>query len=357
MLKTHRCSSAMDGSLQRNNTKDMVSDMDRRDFFKATGAATLGVSFGSFAANAESAEQSNTRGAFSTYGNQVSIYTGAQVKPTRIFHITDTHMSMDDKRGEPYREFSKRMALAYRSNSHYLTGEKYSARESFTQTLALAKEEKADFLALTGDLFSFPSLAAVEWTLEKLEQTNIPYAYVAGNHDWHYEGMKGSAQQLRDTWISKHLSPMYQGNNPLYAAYNLNKIRFVCIDNSTYEVLPEQLEFFRAQVATKKPLVLLMHIPLYMPGRSMGFGCGNPHWGEKSDYNYKIERREKWRKGGHTQVTMDFHDEVFKASNLLSVMVGHVHAQSLDIKNGIPQIVSSYNATGYYADVRIETMS
>jgi len=27
------------------------------------------------------------------------------------------------------------------------------------------------------------------------------------------------------------------------------------------------------------PLVLLVHIPLYAPGKSISFGCGNPNWG------------------------------------------------------------------------------
>ncbi len=287
--------------------------------------------------------------------NRVDIYTPARVTPTKLFHITDTHVSMDDARGVPYQEFSKRMAAAYKSNSYFQSGESCSAEESFERTLTLAKKEKADFLALTGDIFSFPSEAAVEWVRKKLDETGIPFAYVAGNHDWHYEGMKGSSRELRDIWTSKHLAPMYQGNTPLYAAYDFNGIRFVCIDDSTYEILPEQLDFFREQAEMEFPLLLLMHIPLYMPGRSVGFGCGHPDWGEKSDHDFEVERREKWRKEGHTKVTMDFWKAVFTAPNLLAVLAGHTHQQSLDIKNGIPQLVSRENASGYYTVVNVKT--
>ena len=328
--------------------------MNRREFIGASALAASGVSFQAFA---DGEPPKIYRGTFSTNDNEVAVYTHAPVKPTRVFHITDTHLSIDDERGAPYREFSKRMAAAYKSNSHFQTGENYSTQESFERTLAVAKDKKADFIALTGDIFSFPSLAAVEWIMQQLEATGIPFAYVSGNHDWHYEGMKGSSQALRETWIDKHLMPLYQGNHPLNAAYDLNGVRFVCIDNSTYEILPEQLEYFRTQSQSDIPLVLLMHIPLYMPGRPMGFGCANPNWGEKSDRNFKVERREKWRKGGHTQVTMEFHDAVFDAPNLLMVLAGHTHHQSLDVKNGIPQIVSRHNACGYYADIRIQTIS
>ena len=332
--------------------------MNRREFLGASALASgLALGADAFALEPVGGNSKGHRGTFSIDNNRISIYTPKEIKTTRIFHITDTHLSIDDERGAPYTQYSGRMAAAYQQNMHFKTGENCTAPEAFEQSLAIAKDKGVDFLALTGDLFSFPSEAAVDWVLEKLNAVDIPYAFVAGNHDWHYEGMKGSSEELRDTWIKNHLLPMYQGNNPLYAAYDVNGIRFVCIDNSTYEILPEQLEFFREQRKAELPMILLIHIPLYMPGRPMGFGCGNPYWGEKSDRNFKIERREKWRKGGHTKTTFDFCQEVFEASNLLSILTGHIHKQSLDIMNGIPQFVSGHNATGYYGDVKVKTMS
>lgn len=329
--------------------------MKRRSFLYTTGLAGLGLALSSFETNAEQKKRENLRGTFSQNNNRVSIFTKAQVTPTRIFHITDTHLSIDDERGVKYQDYSKRMAGAYKSNKHFQSGELYSTKESFEQTLRVSTEQDVDFLLLTGDIFSFPSQAAIEWAIQMLDNTAIPWAYVAGNHDWHYEGMEGSSYQLRDTWTTKHLYPMYQGNHPLYASYDFNGIRFVCIDNSTYEILPEQLTFFEKQAELDIPIILLMHIPLYMPGRSIGYGCANPEWGEKSDKSYKIERRETWREGGHTKVTFDFHKQVFNAPNLLTVLAGHTHQPAIDVKNGIPQIVSGHNATGYYTDINIES--
>jgi hypothetical protein len=85
----------------------------------------------------------------------------------------------------------------------------------------------------------------------------------------------------------------------------------------------------------------------------LGYGCANPQWGEQSDKGFEIERREKWRKGGHTQTTFSFYDEVFKAPNLLAIFAGHTHRPALDIKNNIPQIVSGHNATGYYTEIEL----
>lgn len=330
--------------------------MKRRHFINTSVLSGLGLSLGACRGEDRVNAENELRGTFSLDGNRISIHTKAEVKETRIFHITDTHLALDDHRGEPFMAFSQRMAAAYTVNTHFQTGEDITTKESFTETLSLAKNEGADLIALTGDIFSFPSKAAVEWAFDMLVKTGIPFVYIAGNHDWHYEGMKGSSEALREEWTEKNLKPMYQGNHPLYASYDINGIRIVCIDNSTYEILPEQLEFFRKQLDTGLPLLLLMHIPLYVAGRSLGYGCGHPQWGAESDRGFEIERREKWREGGHTETTMTFRDEVFNCTNLLSVLSGHIHRPSVDVEGGVPQVVTVYNATGAYSDIKISSL-
>jgi predicted phosphodiesterase len=307
----------------------------------------------SVAATKKSKNNPEIRDVFSIDKNLVRIFTKAEMKPTRIFQITDTHLSLVDDRETPFKKYSERMGNAYKLNKHFETGEDITCVQSFEQTLQKAKEQKADFLALTGDIFSFPSEAAIEWIVQKLKETEIPFGYIAGNHDWHYEGMPGSSHQLRETWANERLKPTYQAKNYLFAVYDVNGVKMVFIDNSTYEIEPEQLEFFKQQTNSGIPMILYIHIPLFMPGRSMGYGCANPQWGEETDRGFEIERREKWRKGGHTPITFSFYDEVFNAPNLLAIFAGHTHRPALDVKNTIPQIVSGPNTTGYYTEINI----
>ncbi len=334
--------------------------MKRRSFFKktSTSLAGVGLTTSSFANTNNNNGSKNAAQVCVTIDEQdVFFYSDVINQSVRVVHIADTHLFTDDERGIPYQEFSHRMAKAYNQTTHFKTQVKTNPEEAFEQTLAFAKEVHADVITLVGDLFSFPSEAAIEWALSKLNDTGIPYIYTAGNHDWHYEGMEGSLDDLRDTWIEKRLLPLYQGNHPLMAAYDVKGIRFLAIDNSTYEINEEQLAFFTKQVASGMPLVLLVHIPMYAPGKKISFGCGNPNWGASTDRNFELERRPKWPETGHTQTTLDFHKNLFAAPNLLGIFAGHVHRNSIEMIKGKPQIVSDDNASGGYLDIHFLPMN
>ncbi|MCP4976820.1 MAG: metallophosphoesterase [Maribacter sp.] len=327
--------------------------MKRRSFLKGTTTAIagLGLTTSSYANTVKKKIKNPFKVCPTMDQQKVSFYAEAINRPIKVIHIADTHLFKDDDRGIPYQEYSDRMAKAYNQTTHFQTRIKTNPEDAFEQTLAFAKEVNADVITLIGDIFSFPSEAAIEWVLSKLKDTGIPYIYIAGNHDWHYEGMEGTLESLRDTWIEKRLLPLYQGNHPLMAAYDIKGIRFLAIDNSTYQINEEQLAFFTNQVASGMPLVLLVHIPMYAPGKKISFGCGNPNWGAATDQNFKLERRQKWPDGGHTQTTLNFHRKVFNAPNLLGIFAGHIHRNSIELIKGKPQIVTDDNASAGYLDI------
>ena len=327
--------------------------MNRRAFLKDTSVLAGGFGLTTLP-NIKEKNQLNESysPAFVTVDQQKVSFFSDQIKSKiKVIHIADTHLFMDDERGAPFQKYSSRMAKAYNETTHFKNRNKTNPNECFEKTLAFAKEKKADLIALVGDIFSFPSELAIEWVLSKLNDVGIPFVFVAGNHDWHYEGMKGSLESLGDIWIKKRLLPLYQGNNPLMAAYDVKGVRFLAIDNSTYEINEKQLTFFNNQAKTGLPLVLMVHIPMYAPGKNISYGCGNPNWGASSDRNYKLERRPKWPEKGHSQTTFDFYNLVFSTPNLLGIFTGHIHKSSIEITNGKPQIVSDDNASGGYLEI------
>ena len=333
--------------------------MKRRIFFGKTSSAIvgLGITSNSFANKTKKKIKQPIKVCTTINQEEISFFVETINESIRVVHIADTHLFKDDERGIPYQEFSNRMAKAYNQTVHFKTRLNTNPEEAFEQTLAFAKEVNADVITLIGDIFSFPSEAAIEWVLSKLKDTGIPYIYIAGNHDWHYEGLEGTLESLRDKWVEKRLLPLYQGNQPLMAAYDIKGIRFLAIDNSTYQINEEQLAFFEEQVSSGIPLVLLVHIPMYAPGKGINFGCGNPNWGAASDQNFELERRPKWPERGHTQTTLNFHKQVFSAVNLLGVFTGHVHRNSIEMIKGKPQIVADDNASGGYLDINFLPMA
>lgn len=333
--------------------------MKRRNFIHKASLSSLGLGLLPQFLNAKTTSAKYEKSNLVTVtkdGTDIHFFSEKIIDPAKITFLSDTHLHKEDERELPYQQFSKRMAGAYNKTHHFQTGEVTHPEEAFENSLKHAKETGSELLVLGGDIFSFPSEASIEWAFNKLEQNGLPYIYVAGNHDWHYEGMKGSMEDLRDEWIEKRLLPLYQGKNPLMASHNLNGIRFVTIDNSTYQISKEQLIFFRNQVEQNIPMVLIMHIPLYAPGKSMGFGCGHPEWGAENDRNFELERRPQWPKKGQTNTTFQFHREVFEAPNLLGVFAGHIHQSSMVLIKGKPQFVADDNASGAYWDVHFNPM-
>lgn len=323
--------------------------MDRRAFISSASLASLAVSTSPLTGGATDTLPHD----FSLTGPRLRYTVPGLAQPSNVLFIADTHLWQADEREEPYRQYSGRMAGAYHRTEHFLTKAPTTPMESFEASLQYGLEQKVDLVILGGDIFSYPSEAAIEWAVSRLEASGLPYVYTAGNHDWHYEGMEGPVATLRQEWSAKRLQPLYRSDDPLMAYRDVNGVRFIVLDNSTYEIQPEQLNFFRAHTKSGMPCFLAVHIPLYAPGRPVSFGCGHPEWGAATDRIYEIERRERWRESGHTPTTLAFHEAVFSMPNLLGILAGHIHAASIDLLQGIPQVVAAHNATGGYIHLEL----
>ena len=290
---------------------------------------------------------------FVTNTSKIEIYSSEVQDTIRLILISDTHLWGSDKREEPFRQYSKRMAKGYNETTHYITGKTTNPEESFINTLAIATQKKADAIILLGDIVSYPSEYSIEWAKKQLDQTQIPYYYTCGNHDWHYEGMQGSSKNLRDTWIKKRLLSFYGNVNPLMYQIEIKGVKILMIDDSIFEILPEQLEFFCQEEKEGKPMLLMMHVPLYAPGRMVHYAIGNPNWKAANDNGYRAERREKWPVNGHKPETYEFYKAVTTSRHLLASFTGHMHQQGVDIIHGKPHFNIRENAAGAYMEVVI----
>ncbi len=152
--------------------------MKRRNFINTIFSAAAGMGLGSCAADVMSNDRNKSilqNGSFSVDGNRITYYLKEITEPVKIIQIADTHLWRDDERGEPYKQYSGRMAGAYNQTRHFRTGEPTNPEEAFQEVLKMAVEKEADLFAMTGDIFSFPSEAAIEWLKEKVKESGLKY--------------------------------------------------------------------------------------------------------------------------------------------------------------------------------------
>lgn len=292
-------------------------------------------------------------------GPRIRIFSKDVQETVRIFVISDTHLWMSDSREEPYRKYSARMASAYHNNRHFQTGEQTTSKESFLRTLDLAKKSGADAIALLGDIISYPSEAAIDFVVSSLDSLGIPYYYIFGNHDWHYEGMEGSEIDLRAEWAQRRYKPLFRDYNPLIYSVDVKGLRLIMLDTSVYEILPEQVSIFRQEMKTYKPSLLMCHVPFYAPGFEVSYGVGHPDWNSSTDRNYEVERRPRWPEAGHKPEAFALWKDVLKAHrkhNLLATFAGHVHQMSTSVVGPWVQFTTAANLSGGYYEVTVEPL-
>ena len=232
-------------------------------------------------------------------------------QPVNFRVVGDTHFNFHDGRDDAHADNYKRMAR------------NPTPGDVLAKAMNRAREAQADIVLLVGDIISFPTLANIDHLRAELDRCGLPWLYVAGNHDWHFEGDSGSDFEQRARWIERRLKPLYQGENPLMYSRLVKGVRMVMIDNSLYHVTPEQLAFWKQEVAKGDPVALFMHIPLRLEGWNITT-CGHPDWGAATDPYWQIERRERWAERLMPS-TYEFREAVLDTPNLVGVFTGHKH--------------------------------
>jgi predicted MPP superfamily phosphohydrolase len=180
----------------------------------------------------------------------------------RMLQITDSHISIANENEADMMKYGERMHKAYSTpRKHYALDTSKTTFQYFDDILLKAKKQKVNLLLLTGDIVNFPSASSVKYVYDKLTETGIPWLYISGNHDWHYEGLPGNIDSIRNTWTKKSLLPFYSGRNPLFYSTIIHGINFVGIDNSTGEVNEDQIRFLKDQLTKPEPIIMISHIP------------------------------------------------------------------------------------------------
>ena len=115
--------------------------MKRRSFLNILALASAGFGLNQYTLAGvpeRSKEKIFQNGSFSVDNNRMSYFLNGLTDPLKIIQITDTHLWMDDERGEPFKQYSQRMAKAYNTTKHFRTSEDTNPVNSFEDVLEMA---------------------------------------------------------------------------------------------------------------------------------------------------------------------------------------------------------------------------
>ena len=242
-------------------------------------------------------------------------------KALRLAHVTDSHLALIDARDAEHMEACG--GARERFGKRRLDG---AGNSIFTETTLdetmddVAAMGKIDLLAYTGDLIHFPSQASIERASARLASTGVEFMYTSGNHDWLFEGVAQREGLREENWAL--LDPLTEGR-PSHPARDTGGIRFVAIDNSTYQVNEEQLAFLTQQLAAGLPTVVLIHIPISLPTLR---GPTIARW-ETSLLMADPAGDPRYQ---GTATTIAFARLLATAGNLVAILCGHVHFEHID---------------------------
>ena len=262
-----------------------------------------------------------------------------------ILHLTDSHMAEGDERDPEAADAVEHFQQLFQER----TPGGVPAWDLFQRALSMASSRGADAVALTGDIIHFPSHAAIEIVQSGVDELVVPTVYTPGNHDWHFPHLEWSEATRAEHY------PRFHGltdGNPAYGSTEVGGVRLITLDNSTYQVSAEQVEFLRDELDSGQTCLLFIHIPIWVKSLA-------PEVMEKwqapimmaSPSGWTDETREKWKVGETTQSTQDCHDLLMSkaASSLAGIFCGHVHfAHDAEIRPGCHQYVTTPGFEGGY---------
>ena len=262
-----------------------------------------------------------------------------------ILHVTDSHMAEGDDRDPEAAESVVRFQKLFQGR----TPGGGPAWDLFQRSLSMAASRGADAVALTGDIIHFPSHAALEIVQSGVDDLGVPTVYTLGNHDWHFPHLEWSHQTRQEHYPRFH---RLTDGNPAYGSIEVGGVRLVTLDNSTYQVSAEQVEFLRDELDSGQTCLLFIHIPLWVESLAAEVMA---KWQAPimmaSPTGWTAETRQQWRVGEISKSTQACHDLLLSAaaSNLAGIFCGHVHfAHDAEVRAGCHQYVTAPGFEGGY---------
>jgi 3',5'-cyclic AMP phosphodiesterase CpdA len=239
--------------------------------------------------------------------NKIVIDLGTD-KEYVLLQFNDVHaVSYDEKNDEKARDkaitqeslwMKQRVDFAKKFQEKYDSENLLSSKDCLNRLIEYANEIKPDLVLMVGDLVDYYSNANHDFLKESINKLNIPYLFACGNHE-------SPSEKFQD---------ICQGD------CDINYVDFcefivVAINNSPRRIKQSQLNVLNNLLEYRKPIILVMHIPIMTEYNQDIFA--------KLDSYYSMKYDED------DTVTNKFIDLVSTTQEIKAILCGHIHGSIL----------------------------
>lgn len=259
-------------------------------------------------------------------------------EPFQLGHFSDLHLTCVDSREDDVNLLHAQMRMQLFPQ----------AMRDYEFILKHAKEHDMHYVC-TGDLIDFITARNLDMTQKLIEETDCFVA--AGNHEFHREELYHGVFETKE-FKEKGMVEVqpYFHNDLLFAKREINGVNLVAIDNSYHKMEAWQIEKLKEVAAEGKPIILLLHTPLYceslreytrrIHGVPTVFAMGIP------DRAYRFYGKELDLSNpfiATTQETLDAYDYIVNESTIKCILAGHLHFDYETLVGDKMQILTGIN--------------
>lgn len=256
--------------------------------------------------------------------------------------LTDTHVIIpDEKEEQQVKDYAKQRRPVFES------AQDNAARiPRLSEWVDYANKRSYDGLLLGGDIIDFPSSANLKYLDACLKELAVPWLYTPGNHDWTYP-WEYMTEKGKESYLAL-LAP-YMDGNPAVHTLEYDDLILVALDDSSNQISPDALESYREILTRGKPVIVLLHVPLYTESL---FDEAKQVWSSAVTLGGGIH-------GGiyPDETSTEFlRLTLAKDSPVVAVLAGHVHFSQSSMLIGeksIPQITGDAGFHGKAAGIHV----
>lgn len=256
-------------------------------------------------------------------------------KAYTFFHFTDLHMG--EYTEEELAAMTKERAEYTLHRQWGFSREGKNTAERMKDFFDTAKDEGAELILMTGDMADTPTDQNIAILKESIASSDIQTLFVVGNHDWSFAD-DYHTDHAKSLHMPKFESLSEQGVHIHWVEYE--DLLVVAVDDSLDTVSSETTETFLSLCRKGKPIVLILHVPLYE--ETLSPKC-RATWGGKM---LMLGGEAPY---GDLPAVKTFYEAVAIQPNtpVVAVIAGHLHFHfHSELPNGVPQYVTDKAYTG-----------